>query len=951
MHKPNVFISYSHLDEEWKDRLVRQLAVSQKQGRLELWHDRMIGAGEDWERQIQAAMDAASVAILLVSANSLTSDFILREEVSRLLERRASEGLRIFPVVIEPCDWEAVDWLRRMNLRPKDGKPLSGGNDYEIDLAVAEIAKEIRKLLKRTAPPTKPTFVPLSPDDISISRLPRLLTPDLFGRERELQVLDDAWANPQTNVISFVAWGGVGKSALISHWLQSLERDQWRGAERVFAWSFFSQGTSDHAATAEFFINAALRWFGGDELADKLQTEGQWEKGERLAQLIRQTRTLLILDGLESAQYPPMSATASSHADAPEGGLKEQTMQALLRELASHLPGLCVVTTRVAIADLVGFEGRSVVRHPLDELSPAAGAQLLRRLKVRGTLEELEAASREYGGHSLALTLLGSYLGDVYAGDVRRLHEIESLTADAQHGGHARRVMASYEKWLGDGPELAILRLLGLFDRPADAGSIAALRAAPVIPGLTDALQPLSGAQWRQTLAKLRRIRLLAERPAQSSHEAEDELDAHPLVREHFGQQLRRDLPEAWRAAHDRLYEHLTLTTPHLPDTIDEIARLYSAMAHGCEAGRHQDALDRIYYKRIHRETKHFAVNNLGLIEADLAALSHFFAPPWQRLVEEIKRAAKGYLLMQVGYRMRAMGRLKEAIQLMKAAHDEDVAYQQILASDGWLGSWSHASIVNRELSEICLVAGDIAQALSLAQLSLKLANHGDEWEWTNRVDSACMLANALHHVGLIREAAVIFRDAEAFQKKHQPGYPLLYSREGFQYCDLLLSQRQTQKVIKRATKTLKWAKQRGTLSDVALDNLTLGRAHFSAMDADACATALPFLRSAVDGLRRAGHLDDLPRGLMARAALYRLTGDYHLAQRDLDEALRIATRGSMRLHEADCHLESARLALATGDRDSASKAWETARAMVEEMGYHRRDEEVKEIERHLKAD
>jgi len=81
------------------------------------------------------------------------------------------------------------------------------------------------------------------------------------------------------------------------------------------------------------------------------------------------------------------------------------------------------------------------------------------------------------------------------------------------------------------------------------------------------------------------------------------------------------------------------------------------------------------------------------------------------------------------------------------------------------------------------------------------------------------------------------------------------------------------------------------------------------------------------------------------------LTGAYTQAQRDLDEALRITTRGSMRLHESDCHLESARLALARGDSASARQAWETAKAMVEEMGYHRRDEEVKEIERQLKAD
>ena len=58
-----------------------------------------------------------------------------------------------------------------------------------------------------------------------------------------------------------------------------------------------------------------------------------------------------------------------------------------------------------------------------------------------------------------------------------------------------------------------------------------------------------------------------------------------------------------------------------------------------------------------------------------------------------------------------------------------------------------------------------------------------------------------------------------------------------------------------------------------------------------------------------------------------------------------------MRLHLADCHLESARLALATGDRDAARKAWETAKTMIEEMGYDRRDGEVKELEQQLNVD
>jgi ATP/maltotriose-dependent transcriptional regulator MalT len=95
--------------------------------------------------------------------------------------------------------------------------------------------------------------------------------------------------------------------------------------------------------------------------------------------------------------------------------------------------------------------------------------------------------------------------------------------------------------------------------------------------------------------------------------------------------------------------------------------------------------------------------------------------------------------------------------------------------------------------------------------------------------------------------------------------------------------------------------------------------------------------------------MEFLPRGLLARAALHRVRGDYGRAERDLAEVLRIATRGGMGLYLADYHLESARLYLAQGNRDKAREHWETARGMIERMGYHRRDSEVNEIAEQLR--
>ena len=134
--------------------------------------------------------------------------------------------------------------------------------------------------------------------------------------------------------------------------------------------------------------------------------------------------------------------------------------------------------------------------------------------------------------------------------------------------------------------------------------------------------------------------------------------------------------------------------------------------------------------------------------------------------------------------------------------------------------------------------------------------------------------------------------------------------------------------------------------------NLTLGRAHaalcLASASGDHAAKAETHLNAAVDGLRQAGQQDHLLRGLLARAALWRVTGAYAAARADLDEVLDIAERGGMRLFEADAHLELARLALAEGDRAGARAHFEVGRGMVEEMGYSRRFGEVEELARRL---
>jgi hypothetical protein len=224
------------------------------------------------------------------------------------------------------------------------------------------------------------------------------------------------------------------------------------------------------------------------------------------------------------------------------------------------------------VADLADHEQTSALRRELDQLSSDAGARLLRALGVTGHETELRTASEEFAGHCLALTLLGSYLTDAYNGDIRRRKEVsEHLAHDVRQGVHARMVMESYQTWLGEGPELAVLRMLGLFDRPVDEKALGALLKSPAIPGLTESLTDLRPSEWQTILARLRRARLLAgEDPHNPGH-----LDTHPLVREYFGEQLRSQRTEGWKECNRRLYNFYRTLAPQLPASFRDMEPLF----------------------------------------------------------------------------------------------------------------------------------------------------------------------------------------------------------------------------------------------------------------------------------------------------------------------------------------------------------------------------------------
>ena len=821
------------------------------------------------------------------------------------------------------------------------------------ELIVARLAINDRAA-GRAQPPAAPRRAP--------TRLTHSAT-TLFGRETDLAWLDAAWDKPDVHVATLVAWGGVGKTSLVAKWAAGLAADPRFAGADYFDWSFYSQGVRETGgASADAFVSKALTFFGDPAMA--ASPAAPHDKGARLAELVARRRALLVLDGLEPLQYPPGPLA---------GQLTDPALAALLKGLAMTNTGLCVVTTRVRVSDLDSFRDGTAPERQLGKLSTAAGVALLEKLGVHGHDGLLEELVEDVDGHALTLQLLGRYLARAHAGDVRRRDRVALSRADrAIQGGHAFKAMAAYEAWLGESGEdgsgkdgarqLAVLRLLGLFDRPASHDCLEALRREPALPRLGEALVGLDADAWNLTLADLTDHGLVTR--LDDPHGELIALDAHPLIREYFARQLQEHADDTWRAAQGRLFDHLCETTEHQPDTLEGLQPLYQAVAHGCWAGREQEACENVYHDRILRGTGDdgfYSTRKLGALGADLGAVGCFFEAPWSQVSPRLSAAGQAWLLNEAASRLRGLGRLREALEPMRAGLERAVERE----------NWKSAAVRAGNLSELELTLGEVGKAHRDARQAVDFANRSSDAFW--RMATRTTLADALFQAGQTGDASELFRQAETLQAEHQPSNPLLYSLQGFQYCDLLLAGAERAawgrvleareggghgasgllgvcgEVEGRATQALAIATQHNWLLDSALGHLTLARAGLyrallaapdppGLVDASVLEGPGSELDTAVDGLRRAGQQQFVPLGLLTRAWLRFLAGDPEAARADLDEAWDIATAGPMPLFQADVQLHRARLF-----RDRRALA--EARRLIAEHGYDRRLGELEDTE------
>jgi hypothetical protein len=780
----------------------------------------------------------------------------------------------------------------------------------------------------------------------------------LVGREKELARLDAAWHDPKTHVVTIVAWGGVGKTALVVEWMARMARDGWPGAERVFDWSFNRQGTRETTtASSDPFVAKALEFFGDSEMAKSAASS--WDKGERLARLAAEHKTLLVLDGVEPLQYPPGSKG---------GQLKDPALEALLKGLAQNNHGLCIVSTREPLTDLDAWMAKTLVylgeleypkdRHPrLCRLSTEAGAQVLFQAGVRkaGNAdieagdEELKDAAREVDGHALTLNLLGHYLADAHGGDIRRRDRVRFEKADARvQGGHAFRMMATYEKWLGKAGEdgkrqLAALRLLGLFDRPADPGCLAALRTDPVLDGLTKPLIGLDDEDWRHTVSNLGKCGFVSVHTDESADgNAQLIVDAHPLVREYFGTQLRKKRPKAWRAGHQRLYEYLSRkgTSDEAESTFDNLERLCQAVTHACQAGCFDEAWQ-LYQTRISGGERQNPLTRVwGAVTLDRAVLRSFFDSADHLMLKKEDADARLDLRYQLGTDLTAMREVDDAKKCFEAMKKEALGTKP--------ENYGKAADACGNLSQEALLRCSFNEALREAEESVEYAHKSKSA--FHRLRRVSTLATVLHYVGQRGEARSKFLEADRIvpqwrdeerEKGRERPETNLWGVMGYNFCDLLLDEKRHAEVMDRARHCLAWAEEKKeehrVKLDIGLARLSVARAEVQKLEEEHGQVPQSLLcefNEAVRKLTDTGRQEEICRGLLARAEACSLAGDADGCKADLKKTLEIAERGGMKLHMVDALLCQARLL-----RDKAALV--EARKLIDGRGYPRRGKEL----------
>ncbi|MCI2077159.1 MAG: toll/interleukin-1 receptor domain-containing protein [Acetobacter peroxydans] len=140
----SIFFSYSHHDEQWRDKIEGHLSVLKRQKIITIWHDRKIVPGENVDCSIKEALSKADIILPLLSSHFLNSDYCYTKEMEEAISRCQEGKAHIVPIILKDCDWRHSP-LGSILAVPRDGMPISRWPNE--DAALFDVTNAIRRVV------------------------------------------------------------------------------------------------------------------------------------------------------------------------------------------------------------------------------------------------------------------------------------------------------------------------------------------------------------------------------------------------------------------------------------------------------------------------------------------------------------------------------------------------------------------------------------------------------------------------------------------------------------------------------------------------------------------------------------------------------------------------------------------------------------------------------------
>ena len=760
----HVFISYVRQDADLVDKLASEL----RSGGAEVWLDRgNIMPGVRWRDAIAKAIKGGAFFIACFSEEYSARDTTYADEELTIaidqLRKQHTDRTWFIPVLLNNA--------RIPNRRISDVEELS--DIQAVRLCADNWHDGIQRILGVLG-------ILSVLDDEVLHRMTLPSVVDFVGRARELNKLNEYFSDDSVAICDVIAGPGTGKTALVSRWLDQIER---HGPNhlRKFIWSF-SEPEGSPTPIGNLFLARARFGFGSSDSPDHAQTAKQ------LTDVFYAQPVVMVLDGLA-----PFSERRGGNQNArnaefvPDSGWRasmtklDDAVKIFLHNIqnsngARLKDRLVVITSREPLRRY--FRADSYQSIQLHGLSDEEGAALLRKRGLRGRKGHLENASHQLCGHPLALRLFPQYAKSRYDGNVQRTLNFDSFFSDilserVQFVEKWAGTVISYysEKWKDDHPQKILLEMISLVHREMKTPELDALISQAE---LARTVRTIPESDWQRHYEELEESGLIVRQESGLKG-----WNCHPVIRSYMRESLRCKKPHLWTDAHNVLFEHFRRIVRPEPSTSTELLNVYRAITHGCHAGRYDDAYKIYEEKCLHGISRAFSTNSIGSFADDVVVL-RLLSGAGPKLLLASKDLAIVYGRLAFCYT--CLGWLGDAIG---ARHQELEIWKSNPIQDSIENIKQYAASL-AELSSVYLYRGSLPAAERYADDAIAKADECGDW-WT-RMRSRVRKALVEYIKNNVGAACRLFHEAEEIQingddKKRR----VLYGEEGWFYNMVLL--------------------------------------------------------------------------------------------------------------------------------------------------------------------